>query len=316
VLTESFIEARNPTRAGREVVTEAPDTLGSMIEFSPMAMVKGKIRIGHSPDADDAFMFYAIDKKKINTDGLTITHVVEEIQHLNERAMRGELEVTAVSAYAFFQITDKYSLMTCGASIGDEYGPVVVSKTLYYPKELKGKKIAVPGQWTTAHLLLKLYETNFTPIFVPFDEVIPSLERGDVDAALVIHEGQVTYKDMGLTKVIDLGEWFYEMTKLPIPLGLDVVRSNLGPDLMRKLQRVLRDSIVYALKHRNEALEYAMTYGRNTPRSTIDKFVGMYVNDYTVDMGKKGKKGLEHLHRSAEVSGLIKNTHPIRFIPK
>jgi len=281
-----------------------------------MTVVKGKIRIGHSPDADDAFMFYAIDKGLVDTAGLTITHVVEEIQTLNERAMRGELEVTAVSAYAFFQMTDKYSLMRCGSSIGDDYGPVVVSKTLKYPKELKGKKIAVPGRMTTAYLTLKLYETDFKPVFVPFTEVIPALERGEVDAALVIHEGQVTYKDLGLTKIIDLGEWFYEMTKLPLVLGVDVVRTDLGPDLMRKIQRVFRDSIVYALKHREEAVKYAMRYGRDVQQETIDRFIGMYVNELTVDMGKRGKEGLEHLHESARISGLIPKPGKIKFVPK
>lgn len=282
-----------------------------------MAIVKGKIRIGHSPDADDAFMFYAIDKKKIDTDGLTISHVVEDIQSLNERARRGDLEVTAVSAYAFFNLTDKYTLMTCGGSIGDNYGPVIVSKKLNYPKELKGKKIAIPGKDTTAHLMLKLYEEDFVPVIVPFDDVFPTVEKGKADAALVIHEGQVTYKALGYTKVIDLGEWYYETTKLPLPLGLDVVRTNLGPDLMRKIQRVLRDSIVYALDHREEAVEYAMKYGRDTPRDVIDRFIGMYVNDLTVDMGRRGKDGLMHLYESAVASGFIEEGRkPIQFVPR
>ena len=281
-----------------------------------MAVVKGKIRVGHSPDADDAFMFYGIAAGKVDAQGLTITHVVEEIQALNERALRGELEVTAVSAYAFFQMTGAYSLMTCGASIGDNYGPVVVSKKLHYPKEIKGKRIAIPGKWTTAHLMLKLYEPDFTPVFLPFTEVLDAVEKGEADAALVIHEGQVTYGDQGLKKVIDLGEWYYEMTKLPLPLGVDVVRTNLGADLMRKIQRVFRDSIVYALENREPALDYAMRYGRNTPREIIDRFVGMYVNDLTVDMGKRGKDGLSHLHKSAIASGLAKANPPIKFVPK
>ena len=174
----------------------------------------------------------------------------------------------------------------------------------------------MPGKWTTAYLVLKLYQTDFEPVFVPFDEVIPTLESGSVDAALVIHEGQVTYADMGLTKVIDLGEWYYEMTKLPLPLGVDVVRTNLGPDLMRKIQRVFRDSIVYALEHREEAVEYAMRYARNTPKEIIDRFIGMYVNDYTVNMGRKGKEGLMHLYESAKTNGLIMKENPIQFVPK
>ena len=154
------------------------------------------------------------------------------------------------------------------------------------------------------------------PVFVPFDQVIPTLDKGEADAALLIHEGQVTFKELGLTKVIDLGEWYYEMTKLPIPLGVDVVRTSLGPDLMRKIQRVLKDSIVYALDHREEAIEYAMRYGRNTPKETIDRFVGMYVNDYTVDMGKKSIESLDHLRESAVASGLLRQTKPIKFVPK
>lgn len=279
-------------------------------------MVKAKVRIGHSPDADDAFMFYAIAGKHVDTHGLTITHVVEEIQSLNERAMRGELEVTAVSAYAFFQMTDRYSLMTCGASIGDNYGPVVVSRDLHYPKELRGKRIAVPGKWTTAHLALRLYEPDFEAVFVPFTEVVGALAKGEADAALVIHEGQITFRDEGLIKVIDLGEWYHEETRLPMPLGLDVVRTNLGADVMRKIQRVLRDSIVYALKHRDAALDYAMKYARGTPREVIDRFVGMYVNDMTVDMGRRGKEGLMRLYESARSSGLVAGKAPIRFVPK
>lgn len=278
-------------------------------------MVKGKIRVGHSPDADDAFMFYGIACGGVDTSGLTISHVVEEIQALNERAFRGELEVTAISAYTYFEVADKYTLMSCGASIGDNYGPVVVSKKLNYPKELKGKRVAVPGKYTTAYLMLKLYQPDIEAVFVPFDQVIPTLQKGDVDAALVIHEGQVTYKDEGFTKVIDLGEWYYEMTKLPLPLGVDVVRTNLGKDLMRKCQRVFRDSIIYALEHREEAIEYAMKYARTTPRDTIDRFVGMYVNELTVSMGRRGKDGLNYLHDAAKNAGLVKNDHPVQFVP-
>jgi len=281
-----------------------------------MAMVKAKIRVGHSPDADDAFMFYAIQHRKIDTGGLEISHVVEDIQSLNERAFRGDLEVSAVSAYCFFQLTKKYTLMKCGASIGDNYGPVVVSRGLNYPKELKDRRVAVPGKNTTAYLLLRLYEESIEPVFAPFDKVIEVMDSGNADAALVIHEGQVTYGDQKLTKVIDLGEWFYEMTELPLPLGVDVVRSDLEPDVMRKIQKVFRESIVYALDHRDEALEYAMRFGRNTPRETIDRFVSMYVNDYTVDMGKRGRDGLMHLYESAKASGMIQNGNSINFIPK
>jgi len=279
-------------------------------------MVKARVRVGHSPDADDAFMFYAIAKKKINTSGLQISHVVEDIQSLNERALRSELEVTAVSSFAFFQIADKYTLLNCGASVGDQYGPVVVSKTLHYPKELKGKRIAIPGKFTTAYLTLKLYDNDFEPVFAPFDEVTHLLEVGEVDAALLIHEGQITFEENGFRKLIDLGEWFYEMTRLPLPLGLDVVRTNLGPDVMRKIQRVLRDSIVYALDHREEALEYAAKYGRDASPELLDRFVGMYVNEDTVHMSKKVKAGLAHLQKSAFHSGFIRKSRDIQFVPK
>lgn len=286
-----------------------------MYNLFSVAIVKGRIRIGHSPDADDAFMFYAIASGKIDTRGLTISHVVEEIQSLNERAMRSELEVTAVSAYAYFQVIRNYSLLSCGASIGDNYGPIVVSKTLHYPKEIKGKRIAVPGRWTTAYLVLRLYEPDFEPVFVSFKDVIPVLKAGQADAALVIHEGQVTFKEEGFIKLIDLGEWYHEETRLPLPLGLDVVRTNLGPDLMRKIQRLLRESILYALEHRREALAYAMRYARNAPEDLIDRFVGMYVNDMTVDMGRRGKEGLLALYRSALSSGLVREDRPIAFVP-
>ncbi len=279
-----------------------------------MAMVKGKIRVGHSPDADDAFMFYGIACGAVDTAGLTISHVVEEIQALNERAFRGELEVTAISAYTYFEVADKYTLMTCGASIGDNYGPVLVSKKLNYPKEIKGKRVAVPGKYTTAYLMLKLYQPDIEAVFVPFDEVLPALDRGDVDAALVIHEGQVTYKDLGYTKMIDLGEWYYEMTKLPLPLGVDVVRTNLGKDLMRKCQRVFRDTIIYALEHREEAIEYAMKYGRSTPKDTIDRFIGMYVNDRTRDIGEEGIRSITLFLERAATHGLIPAQVELKFL--
>jgi len=281
-----------------------------------MAKLKATLRVGHSPDADDAFMFYAIAEGKIDTGGLKIHHVVEDIQSLNERAMRGELEVTAVSSFCFFHLTRRYTLLSCGASIGDNYGPIVVSRKLSYPKEIKGKRIAVPGKLTTAYLLLRLYETDFEPVFAPFDQVIGLLDQGAVDAALLIHEGQVTYPDQKLTKVIDLGEWFYEMARLPLPLGVDVVRSDLGPDVMRKIQKVLRESILYALDHRDGAMAYAMRYGRDTARDQLERFVSMYVNAFTVNMGKRGKEGLMHLFKSAKVSGLIRNGSRIEFVPK
>src|SRR3989338_920686 len=257
-----------------------------------MPLVKAKIRAGHSPDPDDAFMFYAIAHDKIKMDGITFAHVIEDIESLNRRAFQAELEVTALSAFAFFQVADRYALMPCGASIGDNYGPILVSKKSMYSKELAGKKIAVPGLHTTAYLALRLFLPDFKEVVVPFDKILSVVEAGEADGGLLIHEGQLTYEKLGFKKVADLGQWFYEMTKLPLPLGVDAIRKNLGRDVMRKVTKLLRDSIQYGLKYRAEALQYALKFGRGIAESTADEFVGMYVNDFTVDMGKKGRDGL------------------------
>lgn len=279
-----------------------------------MALVKAKIRVGHSPDPDDAFMFYGIAHDKVSADGMTFTHVIEDIESLNRRAFKGELEVTAVSAYAYFRCADKYALMPCGASIGDQYGPVLVSTKPLYSKDLKGKKIAVPGLNTTAYLTLRLFLPDFQEVVVPFDKILDAVKEGSVDAGLVIHEGQLTYPGLGFHKVADLGEWFYEQHRLPLPLGVDVIRKNLGRDVMRKVTRILKDSIVYALKHREEALVYAMKFGRGIETPTADKFVGMYVNDYTVDMGRKGKDGLIKLYNMADEAGYIPKAQKMEFV--
>ncbi len=279
-----------------------------------MPLIKAKIRVGHSPDPDDAFMFYAIAHDKIRTDGITFSHVIEDIESLNKRAFKAELEVTAVSAFAFFQVAGKYALMPCGASIGDNYGPVLVSTKSLYSKELRGKKIAVPGLHTTAYLALKLFLPDFEPVVVPFDKILETVKKGEVDAGLIIHEGQLTYEKLGFKKIADLGEWFYEMTKLPLPLGVDVIRKNLGRDILRKTTRLLRDSIEYGLRHRQEALKYAMRFGRGIGEDTADEFVGMYVNDYTVDMGKKGKEGLLALQKAALDDGILPKSSKIEFV--
>lgn len=279
-----------------------------------MALVKARIRVGHSPDPDDAFMFYAIEHQKIDTGGISFSHVIEDIESLNRRSLKAELEVTALSAFAFFQVADRYALMPCGASIGENYGPVLVSKNSIYPKELEGKRIAVPGLNTTAYLLLRLFLPRFKEEVVPFDQILSAVEKGEVDAGLVIHEGQLTYSGLGLKKVADLGEWFHERTRLPLPLGVDVVRKNLGRDVMRKVTKLLRQSIEYGLENRAQALEYALRFGRGIEPKTADQFVGMYVNDYTVDMGRKSKEGLLALQRAAIDSGLLKNPPRIEFV--
>lgn len=279
-----------------------------------MALVKAKLRFGHSPDADDAFMFYGIAHNKIKMDGMEIKHVIEDIESLNKRAFKADLEVTAVSVFAFFEIADKYALMPCGASIGDKYGPVVVTTKSMYPKELEGKKIAVPGLHTTAYLMLKIFQPNFKEVVMPFDKILDAVKSGEVDAGLIIHEGQLTYSSLGFHKVVDLGEWFYEMTKLPLPLGVDVIRKNLGRDVMRKATRIFRESIEYALENREAALEYAMKFGRGMETPTADRFVGMYVNDYTVDMGRKGREAIQFLQEAAVDHGLLKKAQKIEYV--
>ena len=277
------------------------------------------IRFGHSPDPDDAFMFYAIAKAKIDLTGFRIVHVVEDIESLNQRALRGELEATAVSVHAYAYLHDHYAIMRAGASIGEKYGPIVVSNKLLLPEKrgqargdvpalfssLRGKKIAIPGTLTTANLVLRLFEKEFSYVIVPFDKILDYVKAGRADAGLVIHEGQVTYKEKGLFKVIDLGEWWWEKVRLPLPLGIDVIRKDLGTEKMRALAKLFKESIIYALEHRKEALDYALQFGRGISRETGDRFVGMYVNDYTCDLGQKGEEGIRELLARAFAQKLL-----------
>ena len=262
-----------------------------------------KIRIGHSPDSDDAFMFYALAKGLISTEPFEIVHVIEDIETLNRRALAAELEVTAVSVHAYAYVAKDYALMPCGASIGDRYGPLVVSKV---PMEtLEGKRIAIPGKMTTAYLTLSLFQPNFEAEVRPFDKILDAVQQDEVDAGLIIHEGQLTYAREGLHKVIDLGEWWYEETGLPLPLGANVIRRDLGTEKIRHITALLKHSIQYSLEHRARGLEYAMTYARDMETSLADKFVGMYVNDYTLDYGDKGRAGVRELLRRGNDAGII-----------
>jgi len=253
------------------------------------------IRFGHSPDPDDAFMFYAIAKNKIDTKEFRIAHVVEDIESLNQRALKAELEVTAVSVHAYAYVHHQYAIMRSGASMGDQYGPILVASKPFDSKDLRGKKIAVPGMLTTAFLALKLFEKNFSYIIVPFDKILDQVKSGKVDCGLVIHEGQLTYQEHGLHKILDLGEWWWHQTGLPLPLGVDVIRKNLGLEKMRLFSQVFKESILYSLGHRKEALYYALPYGRGISEETSDQFVGMYVNDYTVDLGQNGEESIREL---------------------
>ena len=271
-----------------------------------------KVRIGHSPDSDDAFMFYALAKGLIPTDPFEIVHVIEDIETLNRRALAAELEVTAISVHAYAYVAKDYALMPCGASIGDRYGPLVVSKR---PMEtLEGQRIAIPGEMTTAYLTLSLFQPNFEAETRPFDKILEAVQKDEVDAGLIIHEGQLTYAREGLHKVIDLGEWWYEETGLPLPLGANVIRRNLGAEKIQKITALLKQSIQYSLDHRARGLEYAMTYARDMETALADKFVGMYVNDYTLDYGDKGRAGVRELLARGNAAGIIPHRVEADFV--
>lgn len=268
-------------------------------------MEKREITLGHSPDPDDAFMFYALAADKIDTQGLTFTHVIQDIETLNKRAMNAELDVTAVSIHAYAYLLDQYALLTSGASMGDDYGPLVISRKPMTIDELRQSTIAVPGLMTTAYLTLRLCVGDVKTVVVPFDQIMDAVERGDVDAGLLIHEGQLTYEARGFNKVIDLGEWWMSETNLPLPLGGNAIRKSLGPELIEKVSNLLRESIEYGLENREVAVRHSMKYGRGMEESLTDKFVGMYVNDYTIDYGEKGREAVKLLLQRAHEAGII-----------
>ena len=272
------------------------------------------IHVAHSPDSDDAFMFYALAAGKIDTEGLTYVHELQDIESLNQRAMRGELEVTAVSIHAYAYLSHKYSLLPHGASMGDRYGPRLVAREPAGRSEVKGKRIAIPGPLTSAYLALQLYEPDFTPVFTPFDAIEDAVVNGDVDMGLLIHEGQLTFAERGLHLVADMGEWWFQETGLPLPLGGNVVRKDLGPELTRKISRHLRDSIAYGLQHRVGALDHAMQYARGLDRSKADTFVGMYVNDWTLDYGERGRQAVRLFLQRGVEAGLVKNPVTVEFV--
>jgi 1,4-dihydroxy-6-naphthoate synthase len=272
-----------------------------------------QIRIGHSPDSDDAFMFYAIANGLIPTDGFDIVQVAEDIESLNQRAVNGELEVTAISVHAYAYVAQHYALMPCGASIGDKYGPLVVSKEPMQREDLAGKKIAIPGEMTTAYLTLRLCQPDFDPEVVQFDQILPYVQEGNADAGLIIHEGQLTYGRAGLHKVVDLGEWWHEETGLPLPLGANAIRRDLGAEKIRRITSLIKQSIQYSLEHREGGLAYAMNYARDMETELADRFVGMYVNDYTLDYGEKGRAGVRELMDRGYRSGVIPHQVNVEF---
>jgi len=254
-------------------------------------MAERIITVGHSPDPDDAFMFYGLASGKVKLDGIVIKHLLEDIQSLNVRAMKGELEVTAISAHAYPYVSDKYWIMRTGASMGEGYGPVIVSKKYRTISELKGKTIATPGALTTASLLFKIFTDGIINVDIPFDEIMPRVSSGEFDSGLLIHEGQITYEQEGFNKILDFGELWQEKTKgLPLPLGLDVVRKDLGMELAHTLSIGLKESIDFGYKNQNESIPYALKWGRGINTSLGERFVKMYVSALTIDMGENGKK--------------------------
>ena len=273
------------------------------------------IRVGHSPDSDDAFMFYALTHDKIDTGGLRFVHQLEDIETLNRRALGGELEVSAVSIHAFAHLADRYALLASGSSMGDRYGPTLITRAPTTLDALRGRTIAVPGKLTTAYLTLQLCLGKDVSVKVmPFDQILPAVADGRVDAGLIIHEGQLYYGAKGLHKVVDLGQWWFEQTGLPLPLGGNVVRKDLGEELIARIARLLRASIVYALEHRQEALDYALQYARDLDPALADRFVGMYVNDWTVDYGPRGREAVRALLNRAWEAGLVPAPVAVQFV--
>lgn len=272
------------------------------------------IHLAHSPDSDDAFMFYALAEGKVDPEDVEYIHQLQDIETLNQRALRGELEVTAVSIHAYAYLADRYALLPHGASMGDRYGPKLVTRSPMKRSEIRGRRIAVPGPLTSAYLALRLYEPLFEPVFTPFDQIDDSVLRGDVDAGLLIHEGQLTYEAKGLHLVADMGEWWFGETGLPLPLGGNVIRKDLDDDLKRKISRHLRDSIAYGLEHRSSALDHAMRYARGLDRGDADTFVGMYVNDWTLDYGERGREAIRLFLTRGVESGIIPHPVTIEFI--
>jgi len=273
-----------------------------------------RIHVAHSPDSDDAFMFYALADGRIDTEGLEYVHELQDIESLNQRAMRGELEVTAVSIHAYAYLSDRYALLPHGASMGDRYGPRLVARAPLGRADVAGKRIAIPGPLTSAYLALRLHEPNFQPVPTPFDEIEDRVVAGDVDLGLLIHEGQLTFAERGLHLVVDLGEWWFQETGFPLPLGGNVVRKDLGPELIEKISRHLRASIAYGLDHRTKALDHAMQYARGLDRGKADTFVGMYVNDWTLDYGERGRAAVrEFLDRGAK-AGIITKRVDVQFV--
>ncbi|PYT77615.1 MAG: ABC transporter substrate-binding protein [Acidobacteria bacterium] len=273
-----------------------------------------EIKLAHSPDSDDAFMFYALATHKLSTPGYKYTHILSDIQSLNEAALEETYDVTAISFAAYPELRDKYVLLDCGASFGEGYGPIVVSTKAVKGQELAGRRIAVPGTKTSAYLTLRLFEANFEPVVMPFDKIIDAVQNNLVEAGLLIHEGQLFFQEKGLHKVIDLGIWWQEQTGLPLPLGGNAVRKALGPRLGRQIAKTIRNSVAYGLEHREEALNYAMQFAREMNLELADTFIGMYVNKWTLGYGEKGRQAVKELIVRGTRAGFLPEPPVVEFL--
>ncbi len=273
-----------------------------------------EITIAHSPDSDDAFMFYGLATHKVRARGLKFTHTLCDIETLNRRAGEGVYDVTAISVHAYPYVQDKYALMSSGGSVGEGYGPMVVASRPLSIEELRHTRVAVPGTLTTAYLALKLFASEVEVEVTAFDQIIPQVLAGKFEAGLIIHEGQLTYSKSGLHRIIDLGKWWRDMTGLPLPLGANAIRRDLGTELIAQVSQALRESISYALEHREEALEYAMQFARDLDSQLADKFVGMYVNDRTLDFQEEGREAVRRLLQMGHAAGIIPQAAKVDFV--
>jgi len=273
-----------------------------------------ELRLAHSPDSDDAFMFYALATKKVPTGNLAFTHVLEDIETLNRKALEEVYDITAISFHAYAELADRYVLMSSGASFGDGYGPIIVTRASLQGEPLKGKRVAIPGKKTTAHLALRLYESDIEAVETRFDEILDKVVKGEVDAGVIIHEGQLTYGSYGLSKTVDLGVWWQNETGLPLPLGGNVIRRALDPETIRRADELIHASIVYGLEHREEALEYALHFARGLEPATAEHFVSMYVNQWTLDYGEQGRRAVQTLLDRGFQAGVIPQAVKAEFV--
>ncbi len=273
-----------------------------------------KISLAHSPDSDDAFMFYGLASGQVRADGLEVEHTLTDIETLNRHAMEGRHEVTAISFHAYPYVADRYALMPCGGSIGDGYGPLLVAREPLVPSEVAGREVAVPGTLTSAFLALRLFSPGVRTRVVPFDRILDEVREGRADVGLVIHEGQLTYGGEGLHKVLDLGAWWKAQTGLPLPLGGNAVRRDLGPELMARLTRLVRDTVAYSLAHRADALAHAMRFARGMETAIADRFVGMWVNDMTLECGERGRSAVQTLLDRGHTAGVIPTRVVVDFV--